>query len=241
MSSFKSKQFNIAIKVAVISFSGNVGKTTVSDHFLSTRLNAPVIPVETINSNDSDAITLKGKDLDQIMEAVNILDTSIVDVGASNVEDFMMKMREYKGCQEDFDYFIVPVIPNKKQIKDTIATIKVLAEDFSVPSNKIILLFNMVENGTKLEMVFEPLFKFHKVEGLFTLSTDFVIHDNDVFRKIGKGKIRDIAEDETDFKALIKAETNGDEKIRLSQKLALRRLAIGITEDMDTLFSAMFE
>ncbi|WP_108723260.1 hypothetical protein [Xanthomonas citri] len=50
------------MKVAVINFSGNPGKTTLVDHLLAPRMNAPKFEIETINagsSADTDAQRLK--------------------------------------------------------------------------------------------------------------------------------------------------------------------------------------
>ena len=38
------------------------------------------------------------------------LDAAIIDVGASNVEDFLKLMQQYDGSHEEFDYFVVPVV-----------------------------------------------------------------------------------------------------------------------------------
>ena len=43
------------------------------------------------------------------------LDDAIIDVGASNVEEFIKSMQQYDGSHEEFDYFVVPVVKEKKQ------------------------------------------------------------------------------------------------------------------------------
>ena len=54
------------MKVAVINFSGNVGKTTIARQLLGTRMNADEFAVETINAGASDESVrtsrIKGKD-----------------------------------------------------------------------------------------------------------------------------------------------------------------------------------
>jgi hypothetical protein len=37
-----------------------------------------------------------------------IADEAIVDVGASNVETFLMLMSQYAGSHKDYDYYIIP-------------------------------------------------------------------------------------------------------------------------------------
>ena len=51
----------------------------------------------------------------------------VVDVGASNVEDLLALMRRYRGSHEDFDCFVVPTVPARKQQQDTAATLAELA------------------------------------------------------------------------------------------------------------------
>nr|WP_014343781.1 hypothetical protein [Aliivibrio fischeri]AEY78179.1 hypothetical protein [Aliivibrio fischeri] len=80
------------MKIAVINFSGNVGKSVISQHLLQPRMNdAKIIAVESINSDGTNNETIKGKEFADIMESISEMDDVIVDIGASNVEDFMKK------------------------------------------------------------------------------------------------------------------------------------------------------
>ena len=127
------------MKIAVINFSGNVGKSTVAKHLLAPRLsNAEFIAVESINADESDTDMIRGKHFGHLQEHMLTLDSAIVDIGASNVEDFIKLMQAYRGSHEDFDYFVVPVVKESKQIKDTIATIQALA-NMNIPAINYIL------------------------------------------------------------------------------------------------------
>ena len=63
------------MKVAIINFSGNVGKTTVAKQLLAPRMNAPEFAVETINAGASDEVAdverLKGKAFGSLQEEVD--------------------------------------------------------------------------------------------------------------------------------------------------------------------------
>ena len=164
------------MKVAVINFSGNVGKTTVARHLAAPRMNnATVIPVESLNSDGTDDEVIKGREFGALQEALALMDDAVVDVGASNVEDFVNLMKQYKGSHEDFDLFIVPTVPKSKQQRDTISTIDALSE-MGVPAKKIRLVFNMVEMDDKPERVFSGLFEYHGAAKNFTLRPHAVIH-----------------------------------------------------------------
>jgi hypothetical protein len=54
------------MKIAVINFSGNVGKTTVARHLLLPRMaGAEIIAVESINADDGQGQALRGRQLDR--------------------------------------------------------------------------------------------------------------------------------------------------------------------------------
>ena len=92
------------MKVAVINFSGNVGKTTVARHLLAPRIDgAEVIAVESINADDGQANALRGKQLGELQEYLQTVENVVVDIGASNVEDLLSLMHKYRRSHEGFD------------------------------------------------------------------------------------------------------------------------------------------
>jgi hypothetical protein len=231
------------MKVAVINFSGNVGKSTVSRHLLAPRMNhAAVIPVESINSDGSQDEAIKGKQFGELQEALMLMDDAVVDIGASNVEDFIHLMKQYKGSHEDFDFFVVPTVPTSKQQRDTISTIDALA-DIGVPAKKIRLVFNMVELDDVPERVFSGLFEYQTSAKSFTLRPDAVIHVNDIYGKL-KGTehgIKEVLADDTDYKEALKKTSDAAEKLRFAQLIALKRLAAGVTDELDAVFKTLFK
>jgi hypothetical protein len=144
---------------------------------------APVIPVESINSDGTEDETIRGRQFGELQEALLLMEDAVVDIGASNVEDFVGLMKQYKGSHEDFDYFVVPTVPKNKQQRDTISTIDALAE-IGVPAKKIRLLFNMVELDEHPERAFAGLIEYHAAAKTFTLRRDAVIPTNDIYAKI---------------------------------------------------------
>jgi len=231
------------MKIAVINFSGNVGKSTVARHLLAPRMNsASVIPVESINSDGTQDEAIKGKQFGELQEALMLLDDAVVDVGASNVEDFVNLMKQYKGSHEDFDYFVIPTVPKNKQMRDTISTIDALS-DIGVPAKKIRLVFNMVEIDDVPERVFAGLFEYHAASKSFTLRPDAVIHVNDIYGKIKGAEqgIKDILNDPTDYKEKIKTAKDADEKLHFAQMVGIKRLAAGVTEELDGVFKTLFK
>jgi len=231
------------MKAVVINYSGNVGKTTVARHLLSPRMkNAPVIAVESINSDGTEDETIRGKHFAELLESLAILEDAVVDVGASNVEDFVSLMGRYQGSHEDFDCFIVPSVAKHKQQSDTISTIEALAE-LGVPPKHIRLVFNMVESDEKPEKLFAGLISYHADHQNFTLNPKAVIHMNELYGSLKNSEktISDILNDPEDFKEKLKKATTSDEKVSLARKIAAKRLAAGVTEELDAVFKTLFK
>jgi hypothetical protein len=234
------------MKIAVINFSGNVGKSTVAQHLLAPRLdNAPIIPVESINADGTETGTLRGTQFDELQDQLMTLRSAVVDIGASNVEDFVSLMESYEGSHEDFDLFIVPTVPALKQQVDTIATLRALSGDIGVPASKIRVVFNMVDPKRDLAKVFSKVFDSHARDKGFVLNREAVIYENPIFEKI-KGMNRsivDIRNDPTDYVALnaeaIDAGQPEAVKAEIRQMVALKRLASRVTTDLDAVFKVL--
>jgi hypothetical protein len=231
------------MKIAVINFSGNVGKSTVARHLLAPRMNnAQVISIESINSDGTQDEAIRGKQFGDLIEAMALMDDAVVDIGASNVEDLINQMKQYRGSHEDFDYFVVPTVSKHKQQRDTISTIEALTE-IGVPAKKIRLVFNMVELDETPERVFSGLFEYHASEKGFTLKPDAVIHINDIYGKLkgSEQSIADILKDPTDLKEQLKATKEPEEKLRISRLIGVKRLAAGVSEELDAVFKSLLK
>ena len=229
------------MKVAVINFSGNVGKTTVARHLLAPRIEgAEVISVESINADDGQATAIRGSQFGELQEYLQTIDSAVVDIGASNIEELLALMRKYRGSHEDFDYFVVPSVPALKQQQDTIATIAELAR-IGIPASKLRLVFNLVEDGTSVKEAFATLLRFLEEHPLAQASTKCRLGANEIFERV-KGTDTDLAamaSDTTDYKALIVQASETAEKLSWAQKLATKRLASGVVPELDECFAAL--
>ena len=143
------------MKVVVLNYTGTVGKTTIAAHLLSPRMDhAPIIAVESINETaDNLGVSIekyKGQKFRELFKRLFTMDQAIIDVGASNIEAFLDGMVKFDESHLEFDYFIIPVTPGTKEQKETISMIKTLAS-FSIPSEKIRIIFNRVESDVSDE------------------------------------------------------------------------------------------
>jgi hypothetical protein len=233
------------MKVAVINFSGNVGKTTVAGHLLKPRMgDAPIFSVESLNVDASayglEVEKIRGKKFGELQEQLMMMDSAIVDVGASNVEEFLKMMQQYAGSHEEFDFFIVPVVKEQKQQGDTVNTIRALSK-IGIPKGKILLVFNMVEVDESVEDEFAALFGLVKAEKSFTLNPAAVIYSNEVFEKIktvGKS-LGEVTDDPTDYRAKLREAKDDREKEFCVRMVAIKRLAVTANQNLDAVFKAV--
>ena len=229
------------MKIAVLSYSGNVGKTTLARHLLQPRIpGAKLVSIESINADELQRDALKGKDFAQLQEFLLSTDSAVVDIGASNVEDLLVLMRKYRGSHEDFNYFVIPCVPAQKQQSDTVATLVDLLK-MGVPHDKVRVVFNQIEDGDNLAHTFQAVLKFAAKNGFDAISPRCSIASNEIFQRL-KGSDRSItalATDTTDFKALIAKEADPAKKSELASQLATKRLANGIVPELQACFEAL--
>jgi hypothetical protein len=229
------------MKIAVINFSGNVGKSTIAKHLLLPRLDgAQLIAVESLNADDGPAQALRGRQFGELQDYLQTVRSAVVDVGASNVEDLLALMHRYRGSHEDFDGFVVPAVPALKQQQDTSATLAELAR-LGVPAQRIRLVFNMVDDRVDVAQAFEALLGFIAKHPLAAANPRCRLGTNEVYERV-KGTAADLVElarDETDYKAMIAASDDIGHKLLLAQKLATQRLARGVVPELDACFAAL--
>lgn len=235
------------MKIAVVNFSGNTGKTTVSDSLLWPRMGGVRFAIETINAGASDDAAeierMKGRQFGELSEILLTEDNAVVDVGASNVEDFFKYMGQFAGSHEDFDYFLVPTVSEKKQQADTINTIKTLAA-LGVPRSRILVVFNKVEidDADDLPHTFAAVLGFHEMEKKFTLKRDAVIYSNEVFERLRalKTNIAAVVEDTTDYREQLRAAQDEAAKEQAKRMISVQRLAKSAWQNLDQVYGSLF-
>lgn len=229
------------MKVAVINFSGNVGKTTVARHLLMPRMpGASLVAVETINDDQDGLSSLRGNQFGDLQDYVQTVDSVVIDIGASNVEQLLALMERYTGSHEDFDFYLVPTVSAFKQQRDTIATLTELRR-LGVPADKLRVVFNMVDRTENLDRVFEPVLAFARHSRIDGANGACHIGMNEVYELVKQSPVdlKVLADDDTDYKALIAQATDTSEKLVHARRLAARRLARGVVPELDACFAAL--
>lgn len=229
------------MKIALINFSGNVGKTTLARHLLAPRIKgAEILSVESANADEGEADALKGKDFANLQQYMLTAESVIVDIGASNVEALLVLMAKFKGSHEDFDYYLIPAVPDSKQQRDTANTADQLVK-MGVPPEKIKIVLNRVEDAAHPEKQFSSLVGFLAVNEVATLNPAAHLTENEIYQrlKVDGRSVSELASDDTDYKALIAKESDPAKKTALADKLAVKRLAAGVLPELDACFAAL--
>lgn len=232
-------------KVAVLNYTGKVGKTTIAANLLSPRMgNAPIYAIETANETASslglDVEKMRGDQFRELFKKLLALDDAIVDVGASNIEPFLDKMLKIEESHVEFDYFIVPVVAGTVEQRESVKMIQTLA-DLGIPADKIRVVFNRVEADVHEE--FPAILGFAKKTKLCVANPEAAIFENEVYSLLAAKKVTlgAVIADETDYKAIIKAR-NGSEKDldHAADMHALKGMAKGANRNLDAVFHALF-
>lgn len=231
------------MKIVMINFSGNVGKSTLANHMILPRMDsAAFIPVESINSDDSEAESVRGKEFGDMMEYLALKENAVVDVGASNVEDFIRLMKQYRGSHRSFDYYVVPTIKAKKQQKDTVSTIEALSA-IGVPASSIRLIFNQVDISDKIDVHFSSIIDYQETENKFWLHRAAVVYETELFDRLKplKTSIKQLVADTADYRDKIRLTKDMNVKHAMVRMLSAQQLALSANDNLDSVFKLVFE
>ena len=230
-------------KVAVINFSGNVGKSSIAHYCLAPRLDCSVVSIESINSTEKSDITLRGKESEELQTELLMHDVLVFDVGASNIEDFIDSISQFEGGIDEFDSFVVPTVPVKKQQQDTLETIEQLNE-LGVDKDRIKVVLNQYDaKSGSIEGQFSKIFSDHSRFDNFELSKDAYLPHHlffDAFQRDNRS-FDEVLEDDTDYRQMIAETEDRDKKISYARKIGLKKLARGINNDLSRVYSVLFD
>lgn len=234
------------MRVVVINFSGNVGKSTIAAHMLAPRMDKPrIFAVESLNVDAGDegvdVERVRGTRFVDLVEEVMREDAAIVDVGASNAEAFMKGMRALKGAHDEFDYFVVPTVGTTKQVRDTVNTVDALNQ-VGISGHRIRILFNCIEDEEDIERDFAALLLAAEGKRSCVASTGAVVLSNEVYgrlRAAGKS-LAEVCADETPWRLRFRDAADEAARTHAMNMLTLKRLSGSAKENLDAAFGALF-
>ena len=108
-------------------------------------------------------------------------------------------------------------------------------------SKKIRLDFNILEHDETTDKSIPGLYLYHKEDCKFILDENCTVLLNDIYAKLKNAdqSIKDILQNKTDYKELIKNADSQTDKLHYAQQFAIKRLAAGVTEEHDLVFKAL--
>ncbi|MFY3590630.1 MULTISPECIES: StbB family protein [Achromobacter] len=234
------------MKIVVLNYSGSVGKTMATSHVFAPRIpEAEIIAVESTNESAADlgldVEQMRGEQFGRLFRKLLMAESAIVDVGASNIEDFLAELIKYDDAHREVDYYVLPVVSSGKAQRETIKTIQALTQ-IGVPTERVRVLFNRVDADVKEE--FAPIFGYAIQAGGFMANPEAAIFENEIFDLLANKRttIKEILADETNYRQKLR-ETDRNDKKRISQlsdMVALQALARPVDRQLDQAFSALF-
>ncbi|HEX6707787.1 MAG TPA: hypothetical protein VF169_23790 [Albitalea sp.] len=192
------------MKIAVINFSGNTGKSMLTKNMLVPLLaGAKRISIEDLNDpgGRSDA-TITASVFPSLAAELNAFEDDkhfVLDIGASSAKEMIGHFTRLATTRSDIDVWIVPVTPVSKQCADTVNTVRRLME-IGVDPQRIVVVPNNITDLSQFELDFKRL-------GVAAAEMGFRLCDQGVpnskiydMTRSAEESLFDIAADETDYR-----------------------------------------
>lgn len=233
-------------KVAILSYNGSCGKTIVATRLLLPRMpESTFFAVETINLSATDlgvknVETLAGKNFGELIEALVLEDNAIVDIGASNIEQFFEQMSRFEGAVEEFDKYLIPVTPEPKSWQEGAKTASALSA-LGIPADKIILLPNRIERDPREEI--PSIYNAVEHEGFATIRDDAFVFESEVFEFLNHNQMsfEDLIGDNVDYREKARKTKDKAKAQEYARLYRWTRQAIPVRHSLDNAFRAIME
>jgi hypothetical protein len=233
------------MNILVLNYSGSVGKTTIAAHVLFPRMQpgAVFFAVESTNESAVDlgleAEQMRGNRFHDLFKQLLLVDDAVVDVGASNIEDFLAELIRYDNAHEMFDFFVLPVLSSGKAQRETIRTVSALLA-IGIDPSKIRILFNRV--GKDVTQEFAPIFGYAS-QGTCIANPDARIEESKVFDMLANRRttITEVLADQTDYRKLMRENRAGDPAVldTYIDQFTLQSLCKPVNRQLDRAFQAV--
>ncbi|HEY0856191.1 MAG TPA: hypothetical protein VGE16_03995 [Albitalea sp.] len=192
------------MKIAVINFSGNTGKSMLTKNMLVPLLpGAKRISIEDLNEAGGRVDTaITASMFPSLAAELNVFEEDkhfVLDIGASSAKEMVGHFTRLSSTRSDIDLWLVPVTPSSKQCTDTINTIRKLIE-IGVHAARIVVVPNNITDVSLFEMDFKRL-------GIAAAEMGFRLCDQGVpaskiydMTRSSDETLFDIAADDTDYR-----------------------------------------
>lgn len=197
------------MRIAIVNLGGNQGKTTLAVNLFAPRMpGAMILAVETHNADGAelgvDVEKMRGEQFGRIYTELAAANDLILDVGASNIAQFLTGLSTFEDGHDEIDIFVIPVTSDKKERHEAMKTALMLA-DLGVPGEKVHFVFNRVELTQSVEEKFPDVLDFAKKTKHAIANPECYIQESLVFglMAVQKTNISAVLADQTDYKARV--------------------------------------
>lgn len=240
-------------RIAILSRSGNVGKTTLARLLLAPRMEdaGEIIYIETTNADkeSKEGKMVRAAQFEKVAQKIGESMSTIVDIGASNIEETMQLMKQIEGSHEDFDYILIPVIKSPKQREDSINTFVELI-NMGVEPERIKVVFNRVNVTESVDEEFADVIFALKKLGI-EYNENAVVYESGFFPKIHDMKItldelfavpmEEHKARQNDLRRMKqRSKEESDELSSLTNRITLQRNALSAITNLDNVYEALF-
>lgn len=233
------------MRIAIVNLGGNQGKTTLAVNLFAPRMpDAKILAVETINAAAGDlgidVEKLRGEQFSRIYAELAAADDLILDVGASNIEDFLLGLEKFEDGHDEVDLFVIPATPAKKERAEAVKT-AVMLSDLGVEASRIAFVFNRTDD---VETDFGDVLNFVKKSGQAIANPECYIPESDLFTLMADKKINIVQAlaDETDWKAQLKAAKKAEDNKAFQKALdmvAIQKMAKAMDRQLQHVFELL--
>lgn len=237
--------------VCVMSITGKVGKSTFVNNVLAPRMpDAKIYRLETINLSgltDNEVVQMKGKDIVKLQNALAKVNTGIVDIGASNIETFLLSLAQQPGAHMDYDFFVIPIEATDKKSDATDEFFKLvdILHNQGVEPERIKVVFNKLPVNSEIEYEMRRVFKAHEIDGFFTLDAHAVITDSPAFAALSEVQksFSEMCEDTTNYRSEFRATPieNEARRLELTKLMRAQNAVKPVLVEFDTVFQVLFD
>lgn len=135
--------------VMVVSYSGNVTKTTLTNQMIAPYIDALVVRFDTVNDRnlrEADVEASVRQFRKHAEEVMDCDDNVVIDVGGSNIEAVFTELRGYRFFTKFVTKFVIPTPGSSKEMGDTVETVAHLLQKINVPAEKIVVVASKVDD-----------------------------------------------------------------------------------------------
>lgn len=238
------------MKIVITNQQGRIGKSSIAGNaflpFMPEK--TQLFSIESLNDGAEqfgvELTTHRGGETLEILSQVMTSEHVLLDVGASNFESFFLGLNEFSGV-EDFDLFVVPTVPGKRESLETMKTVAKLRA-YGVPAERIRIIFNMVDLPSltdsleeRVKELFPEILDFAQSEKSCVADPKTALRKSKLFDYLSRSRqtLPEALADKTDYAAeMVSAASDPQEFKRVSDAFAAMRLAKVVVADCQALF-----